>query len=189
MRASSIKKKLKNHPIRGRWSTINGAVQCALAVPEVYDEEKLATLIGLLDQKLDEELVCVYCSEAAATWDHVFNNVQDGRFSGYGNRIFNLVPACRTCNETKRGLHWRDFVKVRAGSNAKDVLRRLAGVEARNDAERHSWSMISERYPELAAKYDSAQRELKAKIDELDELARQIRDAIKRDLPAVAGRK
>src|SRR6266850_5675274 len=108
-RAESIAVYLKEHRISGRWSTINGAVQVALSVPDDYDAEKVASLIGLIEQKLDEELRCVYCGEPAATWDHLFNNVKDSRFSGYGNRIFNLVPACRTCNESKGGKDWREF--------------------------------------------------------------------------------
>jgi len=181
-RAESMRAVLKEHPIARRWSTINGAIQIALAVPEVYDEKKVAELIELLDQKMDDILTCVYCGDDAATWDHLLNNIQGGRFSGYGNRILNLVPACRTCNERKGGKPWRDFVKEVAPTNVEDVIRRLAAVEARNDVERHSWEMIQTRYPDLASSYDRAQGELRAKVQELDKIAEQIRAAIRRDL-------
>jgi len=110
-RADSIKAYLKPFKIASKQTTFNGAVQLALAVHDEFDQKKVAELIGLLEQSIDVDLKCVYCDHPAATWDHLYNNVQAKRFSGYGNRIFNLVPACRTCNEKKGSKDWRVFAK------------------------------------------------------------------------------
>lgn len=181
LRAHSIKKYLKPFKISSRSTTFNGAVQLALAVHDTFSAKRVGELIQLLEQPVESDLACVYCGKPAATWDHLFNNVQEKRFSGYGNRIFNLVPACRTCNEQKGSKHWRDFAKSVALDVAA-VERRLTAVEKRNDAERYPWELIVERHPELAAEYDRAQDELKAKLRDLDAIAARIRDAIIADL-------
>lgn len=179
----SIKKYLRPFKIASRQTTFNGAVQLALAVHDEFDVTRVEELLSLLEQSIDSELHCVYCGKPAATWDHLFNNVSAKRFSGYGNRIFNLVPACRTCNEKKGSKHWRTFAKAVA-PDFSAVERRLTAVEKRNDAERYPWELVVKQHPELAAKYDKAQDELRAKIRELDGLAEQIRAAIRRELAA-----
>ena len=182
-RADSIKKYLKPFKIVSKMTTFNGAVQLALAVHDDFDAVRVAELLRLLEQSIDADLMCVYCGKPAATWDHLFNNVADKRFSGYGNRIFNLVPACRTCNEKKGSKHWRVFAKIVAADFAA-VERRLAAVEKRFDAEKYSWERILKRHPELAAEYEKAQAELRTKLVELDALADRIRQAIRADLAA-----
>jgi hypothetical protein len=179
----SIKKYLRPFRIASKQTTFNGAVQLALAVHDEFDLERVEELLSLLEQSVGAELQCVYCGKPAATWDHLFNNVSEKRFSGYGNRIFNLVPACRTCNEKKGSKHWRTFAKLVA-ADFSAVERRLSAVEKRNDAERYPWDLIVKRHPDLAAKYDKAQEELRAKIRELDGLAEQIRAAISVELTA-----
>src|SRR5690349_11010298 len=109
MRARSIRKYLRPHPILDRWTTFNGAFQGALAAHEEYDATKHAQALILLGQDPEGELRCVYCEAEAMTWDHLENNVRGGRFSGHGNRLYNLVPACRTCNESKGAKSWQDF--------------------------------------------------------------------------------
>lgn len=181
-RVESIKSYLREFRIESKWSTINGAAQMALAIPDSFDQQKITVLMSLIEQTMDADLVCVYCGNHAATWDHLFNNVQGNRYSGYGNRIFNLVPACRTCNERKGGKHWRTFVTELNPEKLDDVVRRLEAVEKKNDAERYDWSIIEERHSELAAKYDAALRELKMKVRELDALASKIRAAIRTEI-------
>lgn len=46
------------------------------------------------------------------TWDHVFNRVVKGDFSGHGHRSRNLVPCCRTCNERKGQKPWREWLNA-----------------------------------------------------------------------------
>lgn len=176
-RADSIKAYLKPFKIASKLTTFNGAAQLALAVHDDFDKKRVAELICLLEQSNDHDLRCVYCDKPAATWDHLYNNVQANRFSGHGNRIFNLVPACRTCNEKKGSKDWRVFAKTVAPEYPA-VERRLAAVEKRNDAEKYPWELIVQRHPNLAADYDQALGELKAKIRELDALAEKIREAI-----------
>ncbi len=78
-----------------------------------------------LEQDPDGDLECVYCGAEAATWDHVFNRVVKGDFSGHGHRIRNLVPCCRTCNESKGQKPWREFLETRNPPDKELRLRRI----------------------------------------------------------------
>lgn len=120
MKASSIKKYLRPSSIMGRKSTFSSAFASALAPHDIYVPGSVFAAIRDLDQDPDGELECVYCGAEAATWDHVYNRVVKGDFSGYGHRIRNLVPCCRTCNESKGQRSWREFLETR-GLPDKDV--------------------------------------------------------------------
>ena len=112
MKAASIKKYLRPSTIMGRKSTFANAFASALAPYDDYSIDAVAEAMRDLDQDPDADLLCVYCSNQAATWDHVFNRVVKGEFSGHGHRIRNLVPCCRSCNERKGQKPWREFLEI-----------------------------------------------------------------------------
>lgn len=182
MRANSIKKYLKDFRIASRWSTFNGSIQQALAIPEGFDKAKVAEALALLGQEADAELQCVYCDAPAATWDHLYNNVQGGRYSGHGNRIFNLVPACRTCNESKGAKHWREFVAEKGAADQDIRVQRLSQFEQRGTQERIGWTEMRELFPDLTAKYDKSREEIRRGVDAADEIAGQLRDAVRKHI-------
>ena len=179
--ATNIKKHLKPSSLHSRWTTINGTAQLALGLHDEYSKAKVDKLLQLLDQVDHERLTCVFCDQPAQTWDHLHNNVKATRFSGYGNRIFNLVPACHHCNQNKRNLHWREFAKQVAPS-FEDVERRLLAVEKENEAECYPWTRIEEKFPQLADEYDQALVALRNQVKRLDELAAKIRDATREEI-------
>jgi hypothetical protein len=178
MRAESIRRYLKVHKAVGRWTTVNGALQAALAVPETYDAAKHADALRVLDQDADDDLRCVYCGELAATWDHLANNVQRGRYSGYGNRIYNLVPACRTCNERKGGKTWQAWLEKLGAGAVAGAAERIAAFAQRDEHERFGWAEIEAELPELAGRYVRLVADIRAKLIEADEVAKQIRAAV-----------
>lgn len=110
----------------GRKSTFSNAFASALAPHDTYSPNEVAAAMRDLGQDPDGELRCVYCGEPAATWDHVFNRVVKGDFSGYGHRIRNLVPCCRSCNESKGQKPWRDYLEA---LNPADKAIRVARME------------------------------------------------------------
>jgi hypothetical protein len=112
VKAISIKKYLRPSTIMGRKSTFANAFASALAPHDTYTAAAVAQAIRDLGQDPDADLLCVYCGQPAATWDHVFNRVVKGDFSGHGHRIRNLVPCCRSCNESKGQKPWRDYLEV-----------------------------------------------------------------------------
>ncbi len=120
MKLESIKKYLHSSTIMERKSTFSNAFASALAPHDIYIPAVVAQAMRDLGQEAGAELQCVYCGESAATWDHVFNRVIKGEFSGHGHRIRNLVPSCRTCNERKGPKLWREFLETLNPSD-KDV--------------------------------------------------------------------
>jgi hypothetical protein len=186
MKAATAKKYLKPHKIMSRWTTFNGSMQAALAVPEVYDAKRHADALALLGQNVEDDLRCVYCEAQAATWDHLENNVKAGRFSGFGHRIYNLVPACRTCNEKKGSKPWQAFLEER---NAADKAARAVALKrfsARNAKESFGWGQIERELPELAREYDRLRDEIQEKLRAADAVALKIRAEIASRIPGAS---
>ncbi len=125
MRASSIKKYLRPSTVMGRKSTFANAFASALAPYDNFVPADVAEAMRDLGQDPEGELQCVYCGAEAATWDHVFNRVIRGDFSGHGHRIRNLVPCCRTCNESKGQKPWREFFETRSPPDKEERIRRM----------------------------------------------------------------
>ncbi|WP_299960874.1 HNH endonuclease [uncultured Roseobacter sp.] len=174
LKASSIKKHLKPNTIRGRKSTFSNAFASALAPYDEYSEAAVAEAIDDLDQDPTEDLYCVYCGKEAATWDHVFNRVVNGEFSGYGHRIRNLVPCCRTCNERKGKKHWKTFLKL---LNADDIDQRIGRMERFLHA--HSapsdYEIIKSMAPEELNQFLQIRDQIFRLMVEADQLADSIR--------------
>ena len=125
MKAASIKKYLRPSTIMGRKSTFANAFASALAPHDVYSLDAVAEAMKDLEQDPDADLLCVYCGNPAATWDHVFNRVVNGEFSGHGHRIRNLVPCCRSCNERKGQKPWREFLEINNPSDKDLRVRQM----------------------------------------------------------------
>jgi hypothetical protein len=176
VKASSIKKYLRPSTIMGRKSTFANAFASALAPHDVYTAATVAQAMRDLEQDPEAELLCVYCGAEAATWDHVFNRVVRGDFSGHGHRVRNLVPCCRSCNESKGQKPWREFLEARNPPD-KDVRagrmeRFLGNADAQpvgTEAMRHNASVELERFLEIRSQVF----ELMAEADRLAAIIRQ----------------
>lgn len=177
---------LRAHKVMERWTTLNGACQLALAVHDDFDQAAFDRLLMALGQRSEARLSCVYCEMPADSWDHLHSTVQDTWYSGYGNRIFNLVPSCTQCNTSKGQKHWKAFLNE-DHAHAADLATRVArleAVEAMNQSEKYPWSRIQTTYPELSAQYRRQISELREKLTVLDSLASQIRENIRNELDA-----
>jgi hypothetical protein len=174
----SIKDYLKPFRISARWTTFNGAFQAALAVPEPYEPVKAAQALHVLGQPASGPLSCVYCGSPAATWDHLNNIVRNKRYSGFGHRIFNLVPACRTCNESKGSKPWREFLDAVNPPDRDERRSRIDAFAAMAEAEQFSWDEIAREFPDEARRYDLLVQSLRQLLREGDELAGKIRDLV-----------
>lgn len=108
-----------------RKSTFSNAFASALAPHDIYNAAEVLQAMRDLDQDPEAELQCVYCGAEAATWDHVFNRVIKGDFSGHGHRIRNLVPCCRSCNESTGQKPWREFLETRSSPDKHVRISRL----------------------------------------------------------------
>ena len=114
MNKEDIKRHLQEYSIYGkRKTTINHAFASALSVADAYDEKKVDEALSLLGQDPEQNLLCVYCDKPAETWDHIMAIVKDGKFSGFGHQIGNLIPCCKDCNSKKGNKDWRKFLFIK----------------------------------------------------------------------------
>ena len=109
--------------IAKRKTTINYYFGKAIATTEPYNELRVLAAIKALGMA-PLNLRCVYCESKADGWDHVKSMVKNGRFSGFGNTLGNLVPCCRNCNSLKRGKDWKEFMV-----SQHSPARRIAKLE------------------------------------------------------------
>lgn len=111
MRYSSIRNHLKPYLIVARRrTTINHAFASAIAPSDAFDEAQVRKAMIHLGQDPDKDLKCAYCDAPAKTWDHVFATVKNSRFSGYGHRLGNLLPCCKSCNSAKGNKSWEAYL-------------------------------------------------------------------------------
>jgi len=119
MKIESIRSHLQPYSImKKRQTTINHAFASAIAPSDHYEVKVIKEAVALLGQDPEKDLFCVYCNEAAETWDHVFGLVKDLKFSGYGHVIGNLLPCCKKCNSEKGNRNWEAYIIRKNVDNA-----------------------------------------------------------------------
>jgi hypothetical protein len=128
MKKEDIKRYLQDYSIYNRRkSTINHAFCSALSVADSYNEKKIREALRQLGEDPDGDLNCIYCGLPAETWDHIMATVKDGKYSGFGHQIGNLVPCCKDCNSKKGNRDWRKFLTLKRPSEIKEpiITRRI----------------------------------------------------------------
>jgi hypothetical protein len=110
MNHTKIKDHLKVTKITSRSSTINGVFAQAIAPRDDYDLGRITVALQFLGQDIDTDLRCVFCNDAATTWDHLTGMVKDGELRGFGHQIGNLAPCCGSCNSAKGSKSIKDFI-------------------------------------------------------------------------------
>ena len=89
--------------VKGRGSTItNSFVQSIIPRIESTDEQLLAALDAL--GMSVENVECIYCGDKATDLDHLNPIVRNKLPTGYFTELANLVPSCRTCNQSNISL-------------------------------------------------------------------------------------
>ncbi|MBD9529808.1 HNH endonuclease [Paracoccus sp. PAR01] len=179
MKATSIKKYLRPSTIMGRKSTFANAFASALAPFDAYDQEAVFKAIRDLGQDPDGDLKCVYCDADAATWDHIFNRVVKGEFSGHGHRIRNLVPCCRTCNESKGQKSWQDFLEIRNPPDKVERAWRLTEFLRDNDIKAMGTAAMRHEATDEMKRFIEIRTQIFELMAEADQLAADIRDKAK----------
>ena len=112
--------------INHRTSTIRGAFVKALIPSVPFSEEQLGAWAKQLNVDLNNDLICVYCGRHATVLDHFFPAVRKKLPTGFVTDLYNLVPSCSKCNESKSGSYWRDWMER---SPAPGQLLRLSPQE------------------------------------------------------------
>lgn len=69
--------------------------------------------------------LCAYCSEPADSWDHITPVVCGGRTTPG-----NMVPACRSCNSSKKDADVWDWMAIRGINPSELLIDRIAEQDA-----------------------------------------------------------
>jgi len=97
------------YSVSGRSSTITAAVWKSIMPyknPTIDQVEENLKALGMST----EHSYCAYCGDKWTSWDHLFSVVVDSVYTGFFTDIFNLVPACSTCNSSKGNSEWREWM-------------------------------------------------------------------------------
>jgi len=177
MKKQDIKRHLKDYSIYSkRKTTISHAFASALSVSDTYNEEKIDTALLILGQDPNKDLQCAYCNKPAETWDHIMAIVKDGKFSGYGHQIGNLIPCCKDCNSKKGNRNWKDFLinKRPDELNNSDTVARIE-TYIKNNTTRFK-ELLDDEINEEIAKFEQIQTDIFELMKQGDNQARIIRD-------------
>lgn len=175
MRLSSIKTYLRKQRILARKSTFSAAFASALAPYDTFDTEAVAAAIRDLGQDPSSDLECVYCGTAAATWDHVNRRVVAGEYSGFGHRVRNLVPCCRTCNERKSSKTWDEWLSLLSPPDIEQRRRNMERFLSRPSATPFTIEDMRRSEPEAMAEFLEIRQEVFRLLKRADELADVLR--------------
>ncbi|MBT3492114.1 MAG: hypothetical protein HN461_07510 [Rhodospirillaceae bacterium] len=181
VRFETIKRHLRPQKIRSRRSTIDGTFVSALAPYDEYSRELVIEGLKALDQDPDKDLLCTYCGQEAATWDHIFNRVVQRQFSGYGHTVRNLVPCCRSCNERKGGSHWRDYLATLSLPDFEVRAERIERFLDHHTAKKTEIGDFERVAGEEYARFMAIRDQVHELIDEADNLASVIREKMAQD--------
>ncbi|MCJ8507943.1 HNH endonuclease [Rhizobium lemnae] len=182
MKMDTIKKYLKRHTVMSRKSTFSNAFASALAPQDRYSPLAVADGLRELGQDPEDDLNCVYCGDAAQTWDHVFNRVVDGEFSGYGHYIRNLVPCCRSCNERKGKDNWRHWLAKLAPPDEAERAARIESFLAPLKSPEHIHDHLKNELADELERYREIRRKVFDLMKEADLVAEAIRSRITENL-------
>ncbi len=112
MKVVSIRRHLSPYLIhQRRATTVHHTFASAIAPSDEYEHGSIVEALSALGQDDPDHLRCVYCGDAAETWDHLHALVEDKQFSGYGHTLGNLVPACKSCNSRKGNKQWKEWLQ------------------------------------------------------------------------------
>jgi len=133
MNLMDIFKKPTSVNITGRTSTITNAFVNSI-IPGIDPmEEQLRECLEILE--LDpEDLRCAYCGDKSTEWDHLRQIVEKKKPTGYISDIYNLVPSCGKCNQSKGNKYWKDWIISDAKLSPKnlkvpDINQRIGRLE------------------------------------------------------------
>jgi hypothetical protein len=105
--------------IKGRSSSIRASFIKAILPEIISDEIKerdaiINESLHILYQTKEGEL-CSYCGTNKATeWDHFQPIVRNKLPTGYITDLYNLIPSCSKCNQSKGSRHWKEWLDGKA---------------------------------------------------------------------------
>jgi len=177
---------LKQYALANRNTTVTGAFVAALLPHDEYHEKTVKQAMLDLGQKGDV-LTCVYCEGIPTTWDHLTNSVQSHKANGPGHRVYNLVPCCTTCNSSKGGKNFQDWILGYTNTAGKKIPPTIRVQAARREHVVQSLIAYQKKCPprsdadlELEEKLMAMRDRVWAIFKEADDLVAKVRPRIEK---------
>ena len=128
MSIQKVFKMPKTITLQARTSSITNAFVSGI-IPAIQptDQEVKEALdkLGLTE----ETIQCVYCGDKCTEWDHLRPIVKDKKPTGYITDIYNLVPCCGKCNQSKGNKQWEKW--MRSNATYSPNTRKIQDLEER----------------------------------------------------------
>lgn len=114
--------------------------------------EEMAQAISILGMS-EDDVRCAYCGDRATEWDHLMPLIDDKKPTGYITDIYNLIPACGKCNQSKGSKPW--LMWIRGPAKLSPRSRGIAELELENRIGRilkyEEWAKEKRRTLDIAA--------------------------------------
>ncbi|UVI31019.1 HNH endonuclease [Paenibacillus spongiae] len=109
-------------------SFVNGIIPCIIP-----SEEEIRESLAILELEA-EDLRCAYCGDKSTEWDHLRPLVKGKQPTGYISDIYNLVPACGKCNQSKGNKNWKEWMRSNArlspqSRGVTDLVNKISRLE------------------------------------------------------------
>jgi HNH endonuclease len=111
-----------------RKSSITNAFVNAIVPTIPPSAEEIHEALSILGME-PSDVRCAYCGDKKTEWDHLRPIVVRQRPTGFISEIANLVPSCGKCNQSKRNVHWREWML--SGRGRSPSARKISDLEAR----------------------------------------------------------
>ncbi|WP_288591867.1 HNH endonuclease signature motif containing protein [uncultured Victivallis sp.] len=174
----------RTQAITHRNTSITNAFANALYPIQIPSEDVIKEVFNALGQDWKAgRLHCVYCGSKATELDHLNPVVKAKTGTGYFAEVYNLVPCCGTCNQSKGAKNWRTWIDstakqspVSRGCDVKILIDRLEKFEQRYPATRIP---IKKLVPTtLLEEYEKDRLEIIQKMQQAQEKAERIKRII-----------
>ncbi len=108
-------------------SVANAFVNSVIPViePTALQEQ---TALAILEMT-EGDVRCAYCGDPATEWDHLKPLVSDTDPTGFIHEIFNWIPACGKCNQSKGNKPWDEWIESAAPKSP--ATRKIKDLEER----------------------------------------------------------
>ena len=180
---NKIFKMPKTGGITGRTSSITSAFVTAIIPTVPPSEQEIQKSLEILNLSADD-LRCAYCGDKATEWDHLRPIVSKKMPTGYLSDIYNLVPACGKCNQSKGNKNWKEWIvssaklspKSRGTTDINNKIKMLDKYEKWKEVKSVNYGeMVGE---ELWKKHWENCRRLHDDMIEAQKHAKKLRDVI-----------
>jgi len=179
----------KTQAIPDRNTSITNAFANALYPLVVPASESIIEVLKALQQDYENRnLHCVYCGSKATELDHLNPIVKDKSGTGYFSEVYNLVPCCSVCNQSKGAKNWREWINSNAPKSPKS--RRLTSQKRYAILDEFEKKYPATRIPirqlvpkALLNEYEKERLDILERMKIAQEKAEEIKQIIARSLP------